>query len=873
MIGKTISHYKIIRKIGGGGMGVVYEAEDLRLGRTVALKFLPPDTTRDERAKKRFLHEAQAASLLDHPNICSIHEIDDTPEGRVFISMAFYDGVTLKDRIAGGPIDAREVFEIVFSVADGLANAHERGIVHRDIKPANVMITTDGFVKVLDFGLAKLADRSRLTRTGHTPGTLSYMSPEQVTGKDVDVRADIWALGALAYETLTGQLPFQGDIDAAMMYQILSEEPVPPRGIRPEIPKEFETIVNKCLAKDPSQRYQSTSELMGDLASMGRRLGWHSTGTLRSTMRVTPGQASPRSRVIVPLSAAVGVIAVAVVLWIVFFRPDSSAGLSTDVRLAVLPLENLVGGSSAGEFADGLSEWIVGSFERMSGQHPSMWVVPFFRTAPGLLVTPHDAEGAFGVNRVVQGSIQRFGDGQRVALELLDAETQRRLGQIQIDYTDSVADLQTAIVQQSAILLEAPLDDQTIQRITAGGTTSDEAFESFIKGLASLHKYRTADNLDRALASLTDATNADSTYADAHAALALAYARDCQGSKDDRICDQAWSVCQKALELDSTSVYANMVAGTIAKTRNETNESIAAYRRVIVLEPNNTLAYRRMADRLNELDRVDEAESAYREMIDIKPDYWEGYINLGYFLKQRGRVDETVENYDKALSLAPNDWWTLNTLGKIYFERDEWSKARECFLRSFAIRPHCNPCRNIGALYYFEGLYAEAAKYFKFALEYCDSTDFDYYIRWQDWGAALYWVEGKKEEAKEKFDRAVELAEQQLALRSTDARLLAYMAGCYAMIDNRARALTLIDEASALDQEDALVLYLIGYAYEKLGDRERALQYIATAVRFRYSLAQITADPLLEDLTKDIRFQQLIEVSVPQDGADSETSH
>ncbi|MEJ2722457.1 MAG: protein kinase, partial [bacterium] len=566
------------------GMGVVYKAEDTNLGRPVALKFLPPGATRDERARKRFLHEAQAASLLDHPNICSIHEIDYSPEGQVFISMAFYDGVTLKDRIAAGTIDVREVFEIVFSVADGLANAHEHGIIHRDIKPANVMITANGFVKVLDFGLAKLADRSRLTRTGHTPGTLSYMSPEQVTGKDVDGRTDIWAVGVLAYEALTGRLPFQGDIDAAMMYQILNETPKPIRGIRTEVPREFETIVNRCLAKDPLQRYQSTAELMDDLVSMGRRLGWHSSGTVRSTMRVLPGRVRRRTRVIVPLSALAVVIAAVVVLWIVSHRQDGAATRSTDIRLAVLPLENLVGGSAAGEFADGLSEWIVGSFERMSGLHTSMWVVPFFRTAPGLLVTPHDAKDAFGVNRVIRGSIQHFGDGQRVALELLDAQTLRRLGQIQIDYTDNVADLQTAIVEKGAGLLDVPLDDEAVRRCTSGGTNNDEAFALFINGTAHLRNYRTADNLDRALAVLTDATNADSTYADARAALALAQSRRCQLSGEADVCDLAWSSCRKALALDSTSVYANMVAGTVANVTGQKDESIAAYRRVIAFE-------------------------------------------------------------------------------------------------------------------------------------------------------------------------------------------------------------------------------------------------------------------------------------------------
>jgi len=265
MIGQTISHYKIIEKLGGGGMGVVYKAEDTKLKRLVALKFLPPDLTRDEEAKERFVHEAQAASALDHPNICVIHEIDETEEGQIFICMAYYEGETLKKKVAGGQLSVDSAIDLAIQIAQGLARAHEAGITHRDIKPANLMITNRGEVKAVDFGLAKLVGQSRLTKAGMTVGTVAYMSPEQTRGEEVDHRADIWAWGVVCYEMITGQLPFRGEYEAAMIYSILNENPMPPKELRPDIPEELEQIVLRALEKDRQQRFQSIEDVLQHL--------------------------------------------------------------------------------------------------------------------------------------------------------------------------------------------------------------------------------------------------------------------------------------------------------------------------------------------------------------------------------------------------------------------------------------------------------------------------------------------------------------------------------------------------------------------------------------------------------------------------------
>jgi len=295
MIGRTVSHYKIVAELGSGSMGAVYKAEDTRLHRFVALKFIHPHLIADEQFKKRFIREAQAASALDHPNICNIHAVDETPAGRPFISMTYYDGVSLAKRAKDAPLPARDLFQICFSIAQGLACAHRNGIVHRDIKPGNVVLTEDGFVKIVDFGLAKLTGSSRLTKSGTTIGTVLYMSPEQATNKEVDHRTDIWSLGVIMYELATGQMPFRGDVEPAIIYSILNEDPQPVSELGPDIPEACARVISRCLEKDPDQRYQSVDELLADMNEMAREAGWGST-IAGLTVPILPGASPPKQR-------------------------------------------------------------------------------------------------------------------------------------------------------------------------------------------------------------------------------------------------------------------------------------------------------------------------------------------------------------------------------------------------------------------------------------------------------------------------------------------------------------------------------------------------------------------------------------------------
>ena len=330
LLGQTVSHYRIIERLGGGGMGVVYKAEDTRLKRTVALKFLPPDLTRDASANRRFIHEAQAASSLEHSNICTIHEIGETPEGQLFITMACYEGETLDKRIERGDLAIREALGIAIQIARGITRAHEAGIIHRDIKPANIMLTQRDEVRILDFGLAKLVGQTRLTQTGSTLGTASYMSPEQARGEEVDTRTDIWSVGVVLYELLTGTVPFKGEFQPAVVYAILNETPAAPSTFRQEIPRDLETILLHALEKKPADRYQTMVELLADLEAVTSRTATESaTGSRRIRYR---RRWTPRARWLVGL-AVVGAAVVGAALLVPWQRTIER---NPDARLRVL---------------------------------------------------------------------------------------------------------------------------------------------------------------------------------------------------------------------------------------------------------------------------------------------------------------------------------------------------------------------------------------------------------------------------------------------------------------------------------------------------------------------------------------------------------
>ncbi len=334
MIGRKISHYKVLEKVGEGGMGVVYKAEDTRLGRTVALKFLAAHLLKDAESRKRFDREAKAVAALNHPNICTIHEIDEA-EGRTFLALEFIEGESLQARIERGPLPLEDALDLARQAADGLEAAHEKGVVHRDIKPGNLLITPKGQLKILDFGLALLTEGSKLTQLDTTLGTIAYMSPEQTMAADTDSRTDIWALGVVLYEMVSGRLPFRGDYDRAVMYSITSEEPEPLTALRTGVPMELEWLINKCLAKQPDGRYQNAADLIVDLTALRKKMESGKSTIVRPVAASTPvGTGNPAGPTLEPTNQPAGAQA-----------PQSAPGVAPQA-----PATSVIPGSTFGPY-------------------------------------------------------------------------------------------------------------------------------------------------------------------------------------------------------------------------------------------------------------------------------------------------------------------------------------------------------------------------------------------------------------------------------------------------------------------------------------------------------------------------------------------
>jgi len=864
LTGTTVGRFTVRVRLGAGGMGEVYRADDTKLKRSVALKRMAPHLRADARYRQRFLKEAERASRLTDQHIAGLYDVLEEG-GETFLVMEYVEGETLRQRLAR-PLPIEEFLAIAGQCAEALVAAHQKDIVHRDLKPENIMLTPAGQVKVLDFGVAKrlprpdeTADTAGLDSVRSTAGGLSgtpaYMAPETLLEKEADGRADIFSLGVVFYEALTGRHPFRAASFVATSDRILRESPAPLLELNPRVPAELERIVAKMLAKRPDQRYQTAADLLVDLRALAPRG--------RRELRPSPLPIPEWHRRRRKLLAAGSVLAILAALLLIpsgrekFLRWTGWSSIPEQKHLAVLPFENVSGDAAGRAFCEGLTYTLTSKLTQLEQFHGALLVVPTSEVMRGRVKSVEEARDELAVNLVLTGSVQRAGNRIRLNASLVDARSRRQLRSLTLDADlGDPAQLQDGVVLEVARLLELELRPEVERVLAAGRTGVAPAYDLYLQGRGYLQDYETPGNIERAITALRRALELDPKYALAYAGLGEAYLYRFDETKDARWVKQSLEACQRAVELDDALAVAHATLGRVHRVTGKYEQAVAEFQRALELDPRSDEAYRGLAAAYEALGQAENAERTYRRAIELRPDYGSGYQWLGAFYYRQGRHEEAIRMFQRGVELAPGNSRAYSNLGGAYWAAGRYDKARVWFERSLATRPNYRAYNNLGTLYFFqESRYADAARMYEKALALDDR---DYRV-WSNLAAAYRWTPGEQDKARAAYERAARMAEEQRNVNPRDPHVLVVLADCYAMLGQAAKARTLVQQALALAPGEAEVMFRAGDIYEELGDRERALEWIGKALARGYSRAELERAPGLAQLRADARYPRLLE--------------
>ena len=859
LTGKTIKHYRIIEKLGQGGMGVVYKAEDLLLKRIVALKFLPPHITASETELSRFKQEAQAAAALNHPNITQIYAIEETDES-MFIAMEYLEGKELKDIIEMRNEHLQKQTSIIFTIeevtkyaaqiAEGLKAAHKKGITHRDIKSSNIMITEEGTVKILDFGLAKMGEGINLTKEGTTLGTVSYMSPEQILGNEADEKSDIWAFGVVLYEMISGHLPFTGAYEQSIAYAIVNDEPALLSLIK-GCPVYLEKIVDKCLQKDLKKRYQNFSDILIDLNDKSVAVANLSNLETNKQLRLPLLINFKRSKNLLIGSGII--IVLLVVLLFTIGRPlleskIESNNVIQEPHLAVLPISDIGGSSSNQAFCNGLTEILTSKLTQLQQFHNSLWVIPVSEILKNNIKSPGEANKFFGVNLTVTGSLLQLDNVFRLTLNLIDAKNLRQLNSFVIDVNEkNLIILQNKSVITLLKMINLQLNPKLSGMLETGETNVPEAYEYYIQGRGYLQKKNSLNKVESAINAFMIAIDRDSLYAIAHAGLAQAYWEKYQLVKKNEWAEKAVTEAEYAYKLNSKAAYINIVLGNIHEGTGKYDKAVADFNRALDIDPVSYEAYQGLAKAYEDKGLISDAESTYKRAIEMQPSNWIGYHSLGIFYSNHSRYSDAISQFKKEIDLNPQNYLGLNALGAMYYYTNKLEDASDMFEKAFNIKKSYYIASNLGTLYYIQGKYAEAARNYEKAVELNDND----YIIWGNLGAAYYWAPGERDKADSAYWQAIHLGELAKKVNPNDLQLITMLAGYYSMVGSKQKALEDVRKSLKMAPNDAETMFRAGATYEQLGERKKAIEWIIKSIKKGYSRSDIESQPDLKKLITD----------------------
>jgi serine/threonine protein kinase/tetratricopeptide (TPR) repeat protein len=838
-------------------MGEVYVARDPSLGRKVAIKLLPVRLSGDKETLARFTREARSASALNHPNIVTIHEVGmDHGSGSPYIVMEYIDGRDLRSLLSDGPLPNRKTLDIAAQIADGLAAAHEQGIVHRDLKPENVMVTKDGYVKVLDFGLAKIIrpagadeDTAQLDMPGTNPGTIlgtvGYMSPEQATGKPLDFRSDQFAFGAILYELSTGKPAFEAENAIDTLSAILHEEPPPITKFNGQAPQPFCWIVERLLSKDANGRYSSTRDLARELRNIRDRFA---TMTTRLDDIPRPPKVSRQTITIAASVLAALLLAGGAALIArhgATAAPTSSQTSASKKYLAVMPFKDLTGQPNGQLVVDGLAETLSARLAHFT----SVQVMRPAAADAAANATPQKVGHDLGANIVLTGSMQRAGDRLRVAYEVVDlAQGTSRPGDL---IEGSVSDLFTIQDKLAdSIATSLPLGAPAFRPSVPDSSVSQTRY---LEALGHLRRYDSEPSVDSAIHILEELA-AQSSSASVQAALGRAYLAKFELTHDGKWETPAALACQRAIAADPQNPDTHVTLGELRRLTGRLDEASREYNAALAQQPNNADAILGLADTYKAAGKLADAEAAYKRSIELQPNYWAGYNRLGAFYFAHLRYAEAAEMFSRVVQLQPDNQRGYNNLGSMYFQMGRYDEALRVFLVSVAKQPTAQGYSNVGTTNYFLGHYADAANAFERATQLAPTN----YLYWSNLGDAYRWIPNAMAQANVCYDRAIQLADGELKINPTSTAVRARLAVCLAKRGNTKRADDEIRVALATDPANPTYLYKAAMIANVEGNSENALTLLGSALSHGYGRTEVEHEREFDNLRRDGKLQQLV---------------
>ena len=875
--GLRFGRFELLERLGAGGMGEVYRARDHGLDREVAVKFLAERFAESRDRLTRFALEARAASALSHPNIVTVHEVGEL-SGRPYLVLELVEGPTLRELVAGGrALPVRRTLEIATQLAEGLARAHAAGIVHRDLKPENVMVSRDGLVKILDFGLAKLREPANAeamtlastldpgsgaagphTLAGTVLGTIGYMAPEQARGAAVDFRADQFAFGAILYELATGRRAFERASAVETLAAILDQEPEPLSTAAALFPAPARWAVERCLAKDPAGRYASTVDLAHEL----RAVRDHLTEVTSSSAPPAPaGRLRPAGRT-ARLTLGLGAAAVALLLPLAV--PGVREGLARRVlglsplpaerRVAVLPLRVAADSEEDRFRADGLAEALTARLSHLDSARDAVSVVPASDVLMAGVSTAEAARRLFGATLVLTGSLERLGERWRLSAALVDAVGLNQLRALEPrDYRVDDPALADDFLAGAAQLLELELGAAEQGARASGVPAAGDVWALYLEARGRLQRFERRDELERAISLLQEAAARDPSYALAFAGLGEAYWRLYELTKHPELVELARQNCRRALALDDLQAPVYVTLGLISRGTGQTESALDSYARALDRDPRNADALRERGRALAGAGRIEEAESSFERALALRPSDWATYNYRGAMRVGENRLEDAARDFERVTLLAPDNPRGHTNLGVVSFKLGRLEEALTTLRRSVEIRPTAVALTNLGATLFYLERFAEAARVFgdAVALDEHNST------AWLNLGRARHHDAPGSAPARAALERAVELAEAERSVNPRDAAVLAALADANSMLGQGRRARDYAERALELAPGEPDVRALAGSVFEALGDRERALTELGAALAAGYPRWEIERDPDLAGLRADPRYTQL----------------